>query len=63
MRRGCSTAPILRCMATRAVALLADAELRGRLAAAAAATVVAFDDSAYADGTRRLFAAQNRLLK
>ena len=50
-------------MAARAVALLADAELRGRLAAAAAAAIVAFDDSAYADGTRRLLAAQNRLLK
>jgi glycosyltransferase involved in cell wall biosynthesis len=50
-------------LAARAVTLLADPQLRGRLAAAAAAAVVAFDDSAYADGTRRLLAAQNRLLK
>jgi glycosyltransferase involved in cell wall biosynthesis len=50
-------------LAARAVALLANAELRGRLAAAAAATVVAFDDDAYGDGTCRLLAAQNRLRK
>jgi glycosyltransferase involved in cell wall biosynthesis len=50
-------------MAERALTLLADAQLRGRLAAAAAATVAAFDDTAYADGTLRLLAAQNRLLK
>jgi len=50
-------------MAERAVALLGDAELRARLAAAAAATVVTFDERAYAEGTRRLLAAQNPRLK
>ena len=52
-------------MAQRALALLADAPLRARLAAAAAASVVAFNDRAYGEGTRALLAqaAQNRRLK
>ena len=50
-------------MAERAVALLGDAEIRARLAAAAAATVVTFGERAYVDGTRRLLAAQNPRLK
>ena len=50
-------------MAERAVALLGDAQLRARLAAAAAATVATFDERAYAEGTRRLLAAQNPRLK
>lgn len=50
-------------MAERAVALLGDAELRARLARAAADTVVAFDERAYVEGTRRLLAAQNPRLK
>ncbi len=50
-------------LATHAIALLENAELRSRLAAAAVASIVAFDDGAYGDGTRRLLAAQNRLLK
>ena len=50
-------------MAERALALLADADLRARLAGAAAATIGAFDERAYVEGTRRLIAAQNRRLK
>jgi glycosyltransferase involved in cell wall biosynthesis len=50
-------------MAERAVALLADADQRARLAEAAAATVIAFDERAYVEGTRRLLAAQNPRLK
>jgi glycosyltransferase involved in cell wall biosynthesis len=51
-------------LAERALALLADGAVRARLAAAAAASVVAFDDHAYGEGTRRLVAAaQNRRLK
>jgi glycosyltransferase involved in cell wall biosynthesis len=50
-------------MAERALALLADADLRARLADAAAASVAAFDEHAYAEGTRRLIAAQNSRLK
>ena len=50
-------------LAARAMALLADAEASGRLAAAAAATVMAFDERSYAEGTLRLIAAQNRRLK
>jgi glycosyltransferase involved in cell wall biosynthesis len=50
-------------MAERALALLADADLRARLADAAAASVVAFDERAYVEGTRRLIAAQNPRLK
>jgi glycosyltransferase involved in cell wall biosynthesis len=50
-------------MTERALALLADADLRARLAGAAAATVAAFDERAYVEGTRRLIEAQNRLLK
>ena len=47
-------------MAERALALLADADLRARLAAAAVESVSAFDGRAYVEGTRRLLAAQNR---
>ena len=43
-------------LAARAMTLLADAEARGRLAAAAAATVMAFDERSYAEGTQRLIA-------
>lgn len=43
-------------LAARAVALLADAEVRRRLAAEAAASVRAFDEASYAEGTRRLVA-------
>ncbi len=50
-------------MAERALALLADADLRARLAGAAAATIGAFDERAYVEGTRRLIAVQNRRLK
>ncbi|HET7923988.1 MAG TPA: glycosyltransferase family 4 protein [Rhodanobacteraceae bacterium] len=50
-------------MAERAVALLADADLRAQLAGAAAATVTAFDERAYVEGTRRLLPAQNLRLK
>jgi len=50
-------------MAERAVALLGNAELRARLARAAAETVVAFDHRAYVEGTRRLLAAQNPRLR
>jgi glycosyltransferase involved in cell wall biosynthesis len=50
-------------MAERALTLLADSPLRARLAATAAASVVAFDDRAYGEGTRALLAAQNRRLK
>jgi glycosyltransferase involved in cell wall biosynthesis len=46
--------------AERALALLADAETRRGLAAAAATTVAAFDEHSYVEGTRRLIAAQNR---
>jgi glycosyltransferase involved in cell wall biosynthesis len=56
-------APDVAALADRALALLADAELRGRLARAAAATVVNLDERAYVDGTRRLIAAQNPRLK
>ncbi len=50
-------------MAERALVLLADADLRVRLAEAAATSVVAFDARAYVEGTRRLIAAQNPQLK
>jgi glycosyltransferase involved in cell wall biosynthesis len=50
-------------MAERALALLADAELRARLAAAAAASVAAFDERAYIEGTKRLLEAQKPRLK
>jgi glycosyltransferase involved in cell wall biosynthesis len=50
-------------MAERAVALLADAGERERLKSAAAESVAAFDERAYAEGTRRLLAAQNPRLK
>ena len=50
-------------MAERAIALLGDVEQRARLAAAAAATVVTFDERAYVEGTRRLLAAQNPRVK
>jgi glycosyltransferase involved in cell wall biosynthesis len=50
-------------LAERALALLADASLRARLARAAAATVAAFDERSYVDGTTRLVAAQNRRLR
>jgi glycosyltransferase involved in cell wall biosynthesis len=50
-------------MAERALTLLADSPLRARLAATAVASVVAFDDRAYGEGTRALLAAQNRRLK
>ena len=50
-------------MAERALALLADADLRARLAAAAAATVEAFDERAYIEGTKRLVDAQKPRLK
>jgi glycosyltransferase involved in cell wall biosynthesis len=56
-------APDVAALADRAVALLADASLRAGLARAAAQTVVAFDERAYVDGTRRLIAAQNPRLK
>ena len=56
-------APEPAAMASRAVALLADASERARLARAAAETVVTFDERAYVEGTRRLVAAQNRRLK
>jgi glycosyltransferase involved in cell wall biosynthesis len=49
-------------MAALALTLLTDPPQRARLAAAAAASVVAFDDHAYGEGTRDL-AAQNRRLK
>jgi len=42
--------------ADRAIALLADESSRARLARVAAQTVVAFDERAYAEGTRRLIA-------
>ena len=45
-------------MAAKALTLLADAELRRGLATAAAATIAAFDDRAYVEGTRRLLAAR-----
>ena len=47
--------------AERALALLEDAELRGRLAGAAAASVVAYDERAYAAGALRLLEARRRL--
>jgi len=50
-------------LAERALTLLGDAALRARLAAAAAASVAAFDDRAYGEATRALLAAQNRRLK
>jgi glycosyltransferase involved in cell wall biosynthesis len=50
-------------MAASAVVLLADEGLRRRLSAAAAATIAAFDERAYVDGTLRLVTAQNRRLK
>jgi hypothetical protein len=55
--------PHPKAMAERAVELLADGDLRARLAGAAAATVTAFDERAYVEGTRRLLAAQNPRLK
>ena len=50
-------------LAERALALLEDAPLRARLAAAAATSVAAIDEGSYVEGTRRLLAAQNRRLK
>jgi glycosyltransferase involved in cell wall biosynthesis len=50
-------------MAQRALALLADASLRARLARAGAASVAAFDARSYVEGTTRLVAAQNRRLR
>jgi hypothetical protein len=50
-------------LAERAHALLADAQLRARLAGAAAATVAAFDERSYVEGTKQLVAAQNRRLR
>jgi hypothetical protein len=51
-------------LAQRAVALLADAQARERLAAAAAATVATFGEQGYVEGTRQLLAAaQNRRLR
>lgn len=46
--------------AERALALLADAALRARLAGAAAASIAAYDERAYAEGTRRLVEARTR---
>jgi glycosyltransferase involved in cell wall biosynthesis len=45
-------------MAEKALTLLADAELRLKLATGAAATIAAFDDRAYVEGTRRLLVAR-----
>jgi glycosyltransferase involved in cell wall biosynthesis len=45
-------------MAAHALALLADGNLRAELVAAAAASIVAFDDRAYGAGTRALLAAR-----
>jgi glycosyltransferase involved in cell wall biosynthesis len=53
-------APDPAAMADLAVKLLADSSLRARLARAAAETVVAFDERAYVEGTRRLLAARTR---
>jgi glycosyltransferase involved in cell wall biosynthesis len=50
-------------LAERALALLAEPALRAQLAREAAANVVAFDERAYGEGTRRLLALQNRRLK
>jgi len=50
-------------MAERALALLADDATRARLAVAAAASVLALEERAYIEGTRRLIAAQNRRVK
>jgi glycosyltransferase involved in cell wall biosynthesis len=50
-------------MTERALELLADAELRNRLSAAAAVSVTAFADRAYAEGTRRLLGTQNRRVR
>jgi glycosyltransferase involved in cell wall biosynthesis len=50
--------PEVAAMAAKALALLADVELRRGLASAAAATIAAFDDRAYVEGTRRLLAAR-----
>jgi glycosyltransferase involved in cell wall biosynthesis len=50
-------------LAERALALLEDAALRARLAAAAAASVAAIDERSYVEGTRQLLAAQNPRLK
>jgi glycosyltransferase involved in cell wall biosynthesis len=50
-------------MAERALALLADADLREQLASAAAATVAAFDERAYVEGTKRLLDAQKPRVK
>lgn len=47
----------------RALALLEDATLRARLAAAAAVSVATLDERSYVEGTRQLLAAQNRRLK
>jgi glycosyltransferase involved in cell wall biosynthesis len=56
--------PLPAALAERALALLANAALRARLADAAAATVAAFDQRSYVEGTLRLVAAaQNRRLK
>jgi UDP-glucose:(heptosyl)LPS alpha-1,3-glucosyltransferase len=49
--------------AALAAALLADAELRRELAAAAARSVVAFDERAYVAGTLRLIESQKPRLK
>lgn len=45
-------------LATRALELLGDEALRAELVAAAAASIVAFDDRAYGEGTRALLAAR-----
>lgn len=50
--------PVL--FAERALTLLGDAALRARLANAAAASVTAYDERAYAEGTRRLIEARSR---
>jgi glycosyltransferase involved in cell wall biosynthesis len=49
--------------AERALALLEDAGSRAKLAVAAATSVAAFDERAYAAGTRRLLEAQKPRLK
>jgi glycosyltransferase involved in cell wall biosynthesis len=50
-------------LAEKTLALLADADLRRGLAAAAAATIAAFDDRAYVAATLRLLPLQNRRVK
>jgi glycosyltransferase involved in cell wall biosynthesis len=50
-------------LAASALRLLAETDSRRALAAAAAATITAFDERSYASGTLRLLEAQNRRLK